>query len=237
METVGERIQLRRKQMGKSVAEVAKDIGVSAKMFYRYESNLSAMPIDKLIKLSAILKITPDYLLGIITRNDSDLLYLIHSLDTARKKRIWQQVKEEYNDMICGKEFVDMSTNALDNQIVEVAGKVSAGTGQLIPTPEKTEKVRVKGKLPSYDFAVRVLGDSMSPLFDDGQIAYVNRLSRSGSELHSGQIIIASINGEYYIKKLQYEDTTIKLISLNTKYDAIRVAEWDEFDILGIVIL
>ena len=62
---VGERIKSKRKEIGLSAEEVAKELGVSPATVYRYESNdIMNMRIDKLEPIAKALRTTPAYLMG-----------------------------------------------------------------------------------------------------------------------------------------------------------------------------
>ena len=62
---VGERIKSRRKEIGLSAEQVAKELGVSPATVYRYESNdIMNMRIDKLEPIAKALRTTPAYLMG-----------------------------------------------------------------------------------------------------------------------------------------------------------------------------
>lgn len=62
---VGERIKARRKEIGLSAEQVAKELGVSPATVYRYESNdIMNMRIDKLEPIAKALHTTPAYLMG-----------------------------------------------------------------------------------------------------------------------------------------------------------------------------
>lgn len=62
---------------------------------------------------------------------------------------------------------------------------------------------------------VNVTGDSMSPLIDDGS----KILIRMQDSVDSGQIAVALIDGEEaVVKKIQYGDDWIELISINPYY-------------------
>lgn len=63
--SVGERIKMRRKQIGLSAEQVAERLGVSPATVYRYESNdIMNMRIDKLEPIAAALNTTPAFLMG-----------------------------------------------------------------------------------------------------------------------------------------------------------------------------
>lgn len=116
---------------------------------------------------------------------------------------------------------------------VTVRGAVSAGTGELLQD-EHEEEVSYFGELPvGYDFAVTVKGDSMLPLFKNGQVIFVSK----AADARDGQIVIANVNGDAYVKKLQLDESGITLISLNKKFDNIKVGATDAFKIFGVVLV
>lgn len=60
---IGERIQLRRKQLGYTQEQVAEMMNVSIQMVSNLERGNKAIRIDNLIRLSQILKVSTDYIL------------------------------------------------------------------------------------------------------------------------------------------------------------------------------
>lgn len=53
-----------------------------------------------------------------------------------------------------------------------------------------------------YDYALKVNGDSMEPLFADGQIIFVIKVTSENLFDLSNRIVIADFNGDAYVKKL-----------------------------------
>lgn len=106
------------------------------------------------------------------------------------------------------------------------AQAASAGTGiYLGPDAFSHCKVSENSLTRRADFAVPVSGDSMEPQFHDGDIALV-----SADPAEDGDIVIAVLQGEGYIKKMGHG----KLISLNPQYKPIRLD--DSIHICGKVI-
>ena len=168
--------------------------------------------------------------------NDSlrySLLSIYDQLDSNRKNNVYNYATTQLDKQ----KNAYSSTLGENRHIVYLYGAVSAGTGEYIPQDESNpEKIIVEGKVPDHDFAVRVNGDSMEPLFTDQQIIYVNKADKS--EVRNHQFVIAELNGEFFIKKLQIDgDGSVKLISLNKKYSDIQIHDYDDFVIRGIVII
>ena len=107
----------------------------------------------------------------------------------------------------------------------------SAGTGVFLDGSSYT-MIDAEGYAASAaNFAVKISGDSMLPMFEDGQIVYV----RQQQELTSGDIGIFILNGEAYCKMLN-TDNGVSLVSLNPKYKPIKLGENSDLRIVGRVV-
>ena len=107
----------------------------------------------------------------------------------------------------------------------------SAGTGVFLDGDSYTVIDADENVPDSATLAVRISGDSMTPLFSDGQIVYVHQQQ----ELASGEIGIFVLNGEAFCKKIDSENG-VRLISLNPKYPPIRLKASDDFRVVGRVV-
>lgn len=105
---------------------------------------------------------------------------------------------------------------------------VAAGTGEWQDDNFK-EEIEYDGTIPTHDYVVRVNGDSMQPLFEDNQILFI----RKTHDVRDGQIIVCMLNNETYVKKIMGN----RLVSLNKKYDDIQINEYDDFSVVGVVVL
>jgi DNA polymerase V len=91
-------------------------------------------------------------------------------------------------------------------------------------------KLLVKNRIAT--FFLRVSGDSMEGggIFN-GDILVVDR----SIEPKNGKIVIASINGELTVKKLKKDKNGIFLEALNPKYKMIKITDYHDFRIWGVV--
>ena len=107
---------------------------------------------------------------------------------------------------------------------------VSAGLGDLLEQDGTQETINVPATPTTRraDFAVRVDGDSMEPMFSDGDIVLVEQ----EQEVPEGQVGIFAVNGAGYIKKAGRR----KLISANKDYDDILISPDDSVRCFGLVI-
>ena len=105
---------------------------------------------------------------------------------------------------------------------------VSAGTGVWLVEGHEYAYENFEDAPKGADFALRVRGDSMEPVYSHGDIVFV----RANIIVESGQIGVFCLNGEGYLKQLQGN----KLVSLNPVYKPIVIEEYDSFFICGRVI-
>jgi len=137
--------------------------------------------------------------------------------------------------------FVEMPVSSLP---------VSAGTGAFLDEGNFEMLRFPESSVPEgAEFGIRVKGDSMEPVYHDGQIVWV----RQCSELSAGQVGIFTYDGEGYLKAYDEQEPSEEflddftdsygkthaqpvLISYNQEYDPIIVSPHAEFQIVGRVL-
>ena len=241
MNNIGDRIKQRRKELKLSADVVAEKLGVSRSTVFRYEKgDIEKVPTTILEKLAEVLKTTPAYLIGWESENNSAYKKMLHesfdSLNSYRKRKVIDFSKLQLSEQNREKSKIHSITEN-HTYYVDVLGAVSAGTGEWL-SDEQHEEITVNNEPPMHDFALRVNGDSMIPLFSDGQIIYVNKVDDLDM-VRNEQIVIAELNGDAYVKKIVFDNNrqSCQLISLNKDYQPINVTENDEFKVVGLVVL
>ena len=110
--------------------------------------------------------------------------------------------------------------------------KVSAGTGYNLDDYNQWDTIEVPDtpEANKADFALTISGDSMEPVYYNGDIVLV----RSQSAVDNGEIGIFIVEDSGYIKKYGGD----RLISLNAAYDDIMFSDYNPEDIrcMGLVI-
>jgi phage repressor protein C with HTH and peptisase S24 domain len=91
-------------------------------------------------------------------------------------------------------------------------------------------------KNPAYGIdIITVVGDSMEPYISNGEIIVIER----NNNPNNGDIVIANINGNVYVKKLEKDPfgKWVKLISENPAYETIKIEgeELNDLQFVGIV--
>jgi SOS-response transcriptional repressor LexA len=204
---------------GKKLSQqaVADYLGVSSSAYQTYEYGKAELNYEGLTKLADYYDVTVDYLLGRecnpkrITQRDEELeknlLEVYRSLPENVRKDILNGIKDTVLSMYSAQ------PQCISIQYIDAAA--SAGLGELLSDYEDAETVLVPLTPESRkaDFVLRVHGDSMEPMFSDGDHVLV----KQQDSVDIGEIGIFAQGGEGYIKELGEG----VLIPLNKKYPEI----------------
>ena len=83
---------------------------------------------------------------------------------------------------------------------------------------------------PAATFFVRVSGDSMTGAgIHDGDLLIVDR----AAEVISGCIVVASVNGEFTLKRVRKDGSRVFLMPENARYQPLEITEGSDFEIWG----
>ena len=218
---------LKEKRLEKNMTleQVGNLIGVGKSTVRKWENGMiENMGRDKIILLSRALNISP---LDILEMNTDD--------GKEDIKDIYLRLNKDNQSLVYdfAKSKLDEQNTISDNVVpfpttLNLDAVVSAGTGEWQDDNFK-EEIEYTGQIPNHDYVVRVNGDSMQPLFEDNQIIFI----RKTHEVRDGQIIVCTLNNETYVKKIMGN----RLVSLNKKYDDIKINEYDDFSVVGVVVL
>ncbi|ROX39327.1 S24 family peptidase [Enterococcus faecium] len=198
-------------------------IKMSKSHLSQYVNGKSSPDQHKLYLLAKTLNVSEAWLLGYdVPKEDKEngvpsIESIYNQLDRPRKTKVYNFAEYQLREQ-----------NKRPKTTIEIRGYVSAGTGEWLDD-EIVDEVSYEGVMPEHDFAVKVNGDSMLPLFEDGQVIFI----KSTSDVRDGQIIVCQVNNEAFVKKLSGN----KLVSLNKKYEDISICDTDDFKIYGVVVL
>ena len=164
-----------------------------------------------------------------------NLLDLYSQLEESRQTKVYnfaeQQLEEQNSNVV---QF------PVQNNHEEVQAYLSAGTGILNYYEADKDIVEVPADAPEHDWIFKIVGDSMKPLFDTGDIVYVDEFKQGIDTIQNGRIYVVEVDGEAYIKKVYvYEETkTLRLVSLNKDYmDLLFRFEDSDIKFIGRVII
>lgn len=239
--TLNELLQL----SGKKQIDITRQTGIPASTLTGYFKGTrlpSPVNVQKLADFFNVLKSDVDPRFKKISESDTDglrirLLSKYEKLNTENKKKVVDYADNKLKDQKRQQNKIHPINENDNTYYVDVLGSVSAGTGEWL-TDEQHEEVMVNNEPPAHDFALRVNGDSMTPIFSDGQIIYVNKIYDT-EEVRNNQFVIAELNGNSYVKKIVFSNNKedCQLISLNKEYNPINVTKDDDFKIVGLVVI
>lgn len=226
-------------QKGWSLSEFARKLDLPKSSISRYFNKSRQLPINKINLFSDVLGVSSEYLLGIQTiasdrnKTQNELLSVYNKLETKRQTKVYDFATEqlnEQNNVVNINDYIEEETNWYE---VKFYGSISAGTG-LYLDDEQVETINFGvDMVPNgTDFCLKVNGDSMEPMFHDGDYIFIKR----ETDFRNGTIGAVIVNGEAYLKKIYITDNSIELVSLNKKYKDIIVTQDDNLKYVGTVV-
>ena len=119
-----------------------------------------------------------------------------------------------------------------DDRVFLLLGAISCGS----PTDNAGEITPIKllEYLTGDSSGVFVLvsrGDSMFPDIGDGDAVVCN----ANRKPEHGEKIVASVSGEYTLKRFEYTRKGLRLVASNGKHQPRKITETDDFEIVGVV--
>lgn len=226
---LGEVISRRRRALGLSQADLAdglnaKGASVSNQAVSKWETGATLPNARQFLQLCEVLKI--DDIRGEFLGEGDGLLAGLNREGRVKAREFIQLLRDS------GRFAPVKSAPVVLRSLPLYALAVSAGTGQFLDG-EDYELVEVDESVPGEaNYGVRVAGDSMEPLFHDGEIVWV----RQQRDLMTGQIGIFLYDGCAYLKELAAVDGQLALHSLNPAYRDIPVSPELPLRVLGRVL-
>lgn len=220
-------------QKGWSLSEFARKLDLPKSSISRYFNKSRQFPINKINIFADTLGVSSEYLLGIKISNN-DLLDIYNKLDSKRQTKVYdfatEQLNEQNNKITNINDYIEEETNWYE---VKFYGSISAGTGLYLDDEQVETIIFGADMVPSgTDFCLKVNGDSMEPMFNNGDYVFIKR----ETDFRNGTIGAVIVNGEAYLKKIYITDNSIRLVSLNKKYKDITVSEDDTLKYVGTVV-
>jgi len=243
-------------EIGKKISEARYNAGLSLTGF-REELNQYGVSVQNagINKWEMGKSVPSAYQLIAITRAlniRQGMAYFDPEIRPALNEAGMKKLDEYKSDLIATGRYVPR-TNKITCRYIEMPVstlRVSAGTGSFLDE-ENFENVSFpESAVPDgAEFGIRVSGDSMEPVYHDGQIVWVQKCS----EVYPGEVGIFIYDGDGYIKEYDerepdeddleyftnsYGEVRMQayLISYNQKYKPIRVSPHNELSIVGRVL-
>jgi len=198
--------------------ELAKKTGYNKANISQWVNGVYEAKQEGVYKLANALNINEAWLMG-------------YDVQMERDTRISQSTLDEFDEKHNPGGRLAKEVEAFEKVLTKLPmynAPVSAGRGAWLGEGHEYEFAYFEDVPRNADFALRVRGDSMTPMYEDDDIVFV----KANVIVESGQIGVFVLNDEGYLKMLRGN----KLISLNDEYDPIVIEEWDSFFCAGRVI-
>jgi len=212
----GERMKVRREELGLSRVQLADQMGVSPSAISNYENGLSFPKEDVMLRLFDGLQTDPNTLFQDSFRGGGEVLTRSERLLLKRYRGLSPLGRESVRSVV---ETLLAYQKETEGGGREPAARViplyrsPAAAGFASPVfGEDFEYITVEDDVPqAAEFAVRIQGDSMHPYIADESVVYVNR-----DPLKPGDVGVFCVDGEMLCKQY-YKDPAgmVYLFSLN----------------------
>ena len=235
-EYIGNQIKYYRKLNKMNQEELANQLNTTKQSISRYEKGIRKANQDILFQLCDIFNVSIDDFFPTSDVNNQQLDELIatfKTLNSDRQIKVYdfatEQLKEQ-NNVVNMSDYIEEESDWYE---VKFYGSVSAGTG-LYLDDEQVETISFGADMipNGTDFCLKVNGDSMDPMFHDGDYVFIKR----ETDFRNGSIGVVIVNGDAYLKKIYITEDSIKLVSLNKKYKDITVTQDDNLKYVGTVV-
>lgn len=232
---IGDKIKERRIELGLTQAQLSNETGIKSTTISNYENNISSPSEENIFKFMEVLKCDANYLFEWEEVKDIQLSFFekkhikkYRILDEYGKKVIDSTLDIEY-DRCTSVNNDEEETEEPKIQINYSYIPASAGSGSFLD--EQNMEIREYPNTPESrqaDIVIPVDGDSMEPMFHDGDELYV----RLQPAVEEGEIGIFEQGDKAFVKKYAKD----RLISLNPDYDDIFPSGYDDTKCIGKVI-
>ncbi|RNH93722.1 XRE family transcriptional regulator [Staphylococcus aureus] len=230
---IGNKIRYYRTKLNLTQDQLGEKLNTKKATISNYETGYRTPKQDDLFEIAHILNISIDDLFPARNINHNDITSIYSKLTPPRQKNVLNYANEQLDEQNTkGDNIVDINSYKQDKTPVNVNGCVSAGVGERLHD-ETLFTEMVKAPIPPHDLALKVNGDSMEPMFKDGEIIFVEKTHN----IKNGQIGIFIIEEEAYVKKVFVEDDRLTLVSLNKKYRDLHFYRNESVRLVGKVIL
>ncbi len=209
-----------RKRKGLTVRQAAAMLRLPYTTYNNYEKGNREPTGGMICKLAEFYEVTTDYLLGrkeFEAKAESELETKLDALDDHGKRLVKMVLDAEYERCTGEKSAVTEQTVQSGKYITMRSSqyRVSAGTGFSLDEGDDFIEVSVPDTplTRRADFCLTITGDSMEPVYHDGDRVLVKR----ADFVAKGEIGIFMVDGSGYIKKFGGD----RLISINSDYNDI----------------
>ncbi len=201
--SVGKRIKRLREDLRLTQEDVANKVGVAIQTIYKYENEIvTNIPLDKLEKIATALSTSPSYLMGWDNKRT-----------ISTEKFPAPSVTESYTKL-------------------PILGDIAAGFDHIASEDWEGDTLDIpdsylKGRPASDFFVLRVKGDSMYPMYQDGDKVLIKKQSALD---YSGEIGAILYDDDYAtLKKIEFVtgEDWLRLVPVNPNVPPVTISGED----------
>lgn len=245
--TTGQRIIELRKNAGYTRTDFANKLGIPYTTLRNYENDEREPGHNFLIAVAKELNVSIDYLLGISEDKQSNSNYKIdlssseqaHIIKYRQLNADGQNKVDEYTtDLVDSGKYAIAEQPVIDIKYTEMPvynEPAAAGIGNYLQDSTYEMMNFPLDSIPDgAEFGVRISGDSMEPVIQDGSIVWV----KPQVSIENGEVGIFVLNNDAFCKRLHidYDKKIVELISDNTNYKPIVIKTIDSLRTVGKVL-
>lgn len=220
---IGEKIKQYRLANGWTQQELGTKIGMSKNAIGNYEKGFRSPKKNTMFDLAKAFSISIDDLFPPVQKDSaSDIQSIYDELEPNRQRKVItyaEKLRDEQKNEEEAK--INEVSEAISLYQVEVVSETAAACGFNYGfgyEDTDRETIEVDEKPPRHDIATKVSGDSMQPVYQDGDILY---LVDKGLTTYNGDLAVIAYGDRSYFKRIYTENGRLRLVSLNDKYEDI----------------
>lgn len=216
-----EKLKARRKELKLTQKDIADQLGVSYQAYSAWERGVKQPSKEKVKLLEQFLNAPKGYF------TELEIVRLYKTLSDEGKDQALSYVRKLVQKDQC-KNIVSISEKLYEYHVYE---KMSAGIGSSVYNDQNYDTVYFNEEL-AHDFASWISGDSMEPKYQNGSVALIRE---TGFD-YDGAVYAVVCNSQTYIKRVFREENSLRLVSINPKYEDIFLSYDEEPRIVGIIV-
>ena len=231
--TISQRVFYLLSKQGKKQNELAEYAGISTSTISAWNKRGTNPAADTISTIADFFEVSTDYLLtgeekrssaSNLNDDEQELLTYYNKLPDIDKGRVLGTAKT-LAELEMPVVKVPIAVEEPEEKRLKIncsTYQVSAGAGFELGEGDEWYEIEVPdtSKARKADFALQIKGNSMEPIYFNGDIVLV----KEQPSVELGEIGIFNIEGNGYIKKFGGD----RLISLNAEYDDIEFSDYDE---------
>ncbi|WP_323705142.1 helix-turn-helix domain-containing protein [Mammaliicoccus sciuri] len=233
-------------------SKLAELVDVNRTTVTRWRKGIRSPKLDKLPEIAKIFGVEPLDLIS--DSSDKSIVQEISGISSqlqsprqqkvlayANKQLEEQKRRDKSNKISSIEEYkIKYNNNRTENEKIAFPriGSTGAGIGEdlyddIIEETVYFDRNEVDEELlETADFCIYVNGDSMEPAIKRDTYSFV----RKTIEIRDGLVALVIYDGTVLIKKIEITEGSVNLVSLNPKYETIRVEPHHQFKLIGKIV-